>query len=83
MIREYEFRRLPGKRGGEGPCVMVCGLLRRHPSSCAHCPVLTLLSSEPIFVDVRTGRKVLAPRVSSADRACRNVSDRGREHQSP
>ena len=42
--------------------------IRRHPS-CAHCPVLTLFASEPIFVDVRTGRKVLAPRVSSADRA--------------
>ena len=78
MIREYEFRRLPGRdewrgmeRGKrEGPCVLsrfgagystspeLC------PLPCSH-----TLASEPIFVDVRTGRKVLAPRVSSADRA--------------
>lgn len=30
-------------------------------------PTALFSHSEPIFVDVRTGRKVLAPRVSSAD----------------
>lgn len=47
-------------------------------------PTALFSHSEPIFVDMHTGRKVFAPRVSSADRASeqQNVFNRGREHQS-
>ena len=67
MIREYEFRQLPGRGGvGGGRSVrygaVYCDVTRAVPTA-------LFSHSEPIFVDVRTGRKVLAPRVSSADGA--------------
>ncbi len=51
MIREYEFRRLPGRGEGggggrEGPCVLArFGVVYydvTHAVPTAHCPVLTL-----------------------------------------
>src|ERR1700761_5572716 len=79
MIREYEFRQLPGRDEWRGDGKrkrekvrasyhVLVRAIRRHPS-CAHCPVLTLLRLNLFSSTLRTGRKVFAPRVSSADRA--------------